>query len=167
MKPTASNIILSSLQIEQKTKRIAFQILENHINETELILVGVEKSGFAFAQAIAEQLQKISKLDIKLGSISINKKNPIEAVQTSLKADTYRHKAVVIVDDVLHSGATLIYAVKHFLEVPLKQLKTAVLVDRSHKRFPVKADYKGVSLSTSLQETVQVKFGKNAYVSLY
>lgn len=160
------NIILNAKQIEQKTRRIAFQILEDHLDETEIILVGIQKSGFAFAQAIALQLNKISSLKVFLGSLQVNKKNPIEAIKTSLLKEEYQNKAVVIVDDVLNSGATLIYAVKHFLEVPLKQLKTAVLVDRSHKKYPVKANYKGVSLSTSLQETVQVNFGEDAKVVL-
>ena len=72
--------------------------------------------------------------------------------------EEYTHQAVVLVDDVLSSGATLIYGVKHFLEVPLKQLKTAVLVNRNHKKFPIKADFKGLSLSTSLQEHIEVSF---------
>lgn len=163
----SGNSILNTAQIQQKTKRIAFQILEDHIHETEIVIVGIKKSGFAFAEAIVAQLKEISSLNIKLGSVSINKRNPIEDLETSLLVEEYKGKSVVIVDDVLNSGATLIYAVKHFLAVPLKQLKTAVLVDRSHKKFPVKANYKGLSLSTSLQETVQVKFGKNANVSLY
>jgi pyrimidine operon attenuation protein/uracil phosphoribosyltransferase len=55
----------------------------------------------------------------------------------------------------VNSGTTLIYAVRHFLNVP-KKFKTAVLVDRNHKKYPVKADFKGISLSTSLLEHVQV-----------
>jgi pyrimidine operon attenuation protein/uracil phosphoribosyltransferase len=62
----------------------------------------------------------------------------------------------VLIDDVLNSGTTLIYGVRHFLDVPLKKFKTAVLVDRNHKQYPVKADFKGLSLSTSLRENVQV-----------
>jgi len=77
------------------------------------------------------------------------------------------NKSVVLVDDVLNSGTTLIYGVHHFLRTPLKQLKTAVLVNRNHKKYPVKADYKGISLSTSLQEHVHVKFqAKNDMVYL-
>ncbi|MFO7721309.1 MAG: phosphoribosyltransferase family protein, partial [Gillisia sp.] len=81
-------------------------------------------------------------------------------IETSLPSSAYINKSIVLTDDVLNSGATLIYGVKHFLEVPLKQFKTAVLVDRSHKKFPVKADFKGISLSTSFNEMVQVHFSK-------
>jgi pyrimidine operon attenuation protein/uracil phosphoribosyltransferase len=66
----------------------------------------------------------------------------------------------------LYSGTTLIYGVKHFLEAPLKQFKTAVLVDRNHKKYPVKADFKGISLSTSLNENVAVVFAKNRVTAI-
>jgi len=96
-----------------------------------------------------------------LCSVTINKKQPISPVTTSLKPEEYKNKPLVLVDDVLHSGTTLIYGVKHFLDVPLKRFKTAVLVDRNHKKYPVKADYKGISLSTSMNENVVVVFDKN------
>ena len=167
MKESNISIILNAKQIQQKTKRIAYQILEDHLNEEELVVVGIQKSGYAFAQALVNELEHISTLKISLGSLSINKKNPLETIESSLKIADLEQKSIVIVDDVLNSGATLIYAVKYFLGVPLKQLKTAVLVDRSHKKYPVKADYKGVSLSTSLNEMVQVEFGDKANVQLY
>ena len=89
----------------------------------------------------------------------MDKTNPLKSgVTTSMKQEEFIDKSVVIVDDVLNSGTTLIYGVHHFLKTPLKQLKTAVLVNRNHKKYPVKADYKGISLSTSLQEHVNVRF---------
>ena len=92
----------------------------------------------------------------------MDKTNPLlTGVKTSIPEDEYANKSVVLVDDVLNSGTTLIYGVHHFLRVPLKQLKTAVLVNRNHKKYPVKADYKGISLSTSLQEQVKVEFKTN------
>ena len=95
----------------------------------------------------------------------MNKKNPLEGVTTSIKSDDYQNKVVVLVDDVLNSGLTLIYGVKHFLEVPLKKLTTAVLVNRNHKNYPIKADFKGISLSTSLQEHVSVDFSEGNYIA--
>ena len=100
--------------------------------------------------------------------VYINKQNVNTPITTSLSIDQYKNKGLVLVDDVLNSGTTLIYGVKHFLEVPLKKLKTAVLIDRNHKKYPVKADFKGISLSTSLKEHVQVVFeekGDYAYLS--
>ena len=95
--------------------------------------------------------------------VMIDKKNPIEPITTSLESKIYKNKSLVLVDDVLHSGTTLIYGIKHFLQVPLKQFNTAVLVDRNHKKYPVKADFKGISLSTSINENVSVVFEKGNY----
>ena len=92
--------------------------------------------------------------------VMIDKKNPILPITTSLETEAYKNKSLVLVDDVLHSGTTLIYGIKHFLQVPLKQFNTAVLVDRNHKKYPVKADFKGISLSTSINENVSVVFEK-------
>ena len=156
----ASNIILNNQQIEHKIKRIAYQIYESNLNETDLILAGISKSGFLFAKRLKTILEQISDLKIELCEVKIDKKNPLKKIETSLPSSAYINKSIVLTDDVLNSGATLIYGVKHFLEVPLKQFKTAVLVDRSHKNFPVKADFKGISLSTSFNEMVQVRFSK-------
>lgn len=155
-----SNKILNNEQIQHKIKRIAYQIYESNIDETELVLAGIAKDGFVFAKRLKTVLEEISNLKITLCEVKIDKKNPLKGVKTSLSASDYQDKSIVLTDDVLNSGTTLIYGIKHFLEVPLKQFKTAVLVDRSHKKYPVKADFKGISLSTSLNETVKVNFSK-------
>jgi pyrimidine operon attenuation protein/uracil phosphoribosyltransferase len=157
---SSKNIILNSEQIEHKIRRIAFQIYESNFEESELILAGISKSGFLFAKKLKTVLEEISDLKISLCEVQVDKKNPLNPVKTSLPSSIYKDKSIVLTDDVLNSGTTLIYGVKHFLEVPLKRFKTAVLVDRSHKKYPVKADFKGISLSTSLSETVQVHFAK-------
>tara|TARA_R100001369_G_scaffold21881_1_gene39647 strand:+ start:17986 stop:18486 length:501 start_codon:yes stop_codon:yes gene_type:complete len=156
----SSNKILNHEQIEHKIKRIAYQIYESNVDETELILAGIAKNGFLFANRIKQVLEEISDLKITLCEVLIDKKNPLKPIKTSLNSEEYKDRSIVLIDDVLNSGTTLIYGIKHFLEVPLKQFKTAVLVDRSHKKYPVKADFKGISLSTSLNETVKVNFSK-------
>ncbi|WP_339917554.1 phosphoribosyltransferase domain-containing protein [Yeosuana marina] len=150
------NIILTHNQINNKIRRIAFQIYENNVNEKEIILAGIDKNGFIFAKKLKTALQKISDINPILCKVSINKKNPLEDIKTSLPSNEYENKSLILVDDVLNSGTTLIYGVKHFLNVPLKQFKTSVLVNRNHKKYPVKADFKGISLSTSLHEHVHI-----------
>lgn len=145
---------------------MAYQIYEANVSEKELVIAGISKSGYVLAERINEVLSEISDLKCTLCEVKINKKNPLDKIEVSLQEEDYKNKSVVLIDDVLNSGSTLIYGVKYFLTVPLKQLNTAVLVDRSHKRFPVKADFKGISLSTSLNETVQVYFGKKDKVVL-
>jgi pyrimidine operon attenuation protein/uracil phosphoribosyltransferase len=162
------NIILTHKEIAHKTKRIAYQIYETFSNEEEVILAGIASNGYIFAQKIAAELAQISDLKVTLCEVKINKQNPKDGITTSIPKETYENKGLVLIDDVLNSGTTLIYGVKHFLEVSLSKFKTAVLVDRNHKKYPVKADFKGISLSTSLQEHIQVVFEENdsyAYLS--
>lgn len=151
-------LILDHIQINHKIKRIAYQIYESNVDAGEIILAGIAHNGFELAKKLEEELKKISDLNLKLCEVKVNKKNPLEVVKTSLSPEDYQNKSLVLIDDVLNSGTTLIYGVRHFLDVPLKQFKTAVLVDRSHKKYPVKADFKGISLSTSIHEMVKVTF---------
>ena len=160
------SIILSNEQINYKIKRIAFEIYENNINEKTIILAGISKNGFVIAQKLKVVLEDISDIKAILCEVKMNKKKPLDDIMTSLKTEEYKGQSLVLIDDVLSSGTTLMYAVKHFLQVPLKQFKTAVLVNRNHKKYPIKADFKGISLSTSLQEHIKVEFNKNS-VSAY
>lgn len=164
----SNNIILTHQEVEHKIKRIAYQIYETFVNEEEVVIAGIASNGFLFAEKIAAALSSISTLKVSICEVKVNKQNPQEVIQTSLTPDEYKNKGLVLVDDVLNSGTTLIYAVRHFLDVPLKKFKTAVLVDRNHKKYPVKADFKGISLSTSLLEHVQVVFNSESgdYASL-
>ncbi len=157
---TTDNIILNEKQTQQKIKRIAYQIYEANSNETEVILAGINGNGFLLTQQIGAILNEISNLKVTICNVFIDKKNPLASITTSISEKAYTNKPLVLIDDVLNSGTTLIYGVKHFLEVPLKRFKTAVLVNRNHKKYPIKADFKGLSLSTSIQEHVQVEFSK-------
>jgi pyrimidine operon attenuation protein/uracil phosphoribosyltransferase len=161
------SIILTDQQITDKIRRIAYQIYESNTKEKEVIIAGIKQNGFILAQRIAGVLRDISTLEVKLCEVEMDKKKPREEITSSLDADQYRNKSLVLVDDVLNSGTTLIYAARHFLDVPLKRFKTVVLVNRNHKKYPIKADFKGLSLSTSLQEHIHVEFkdkGSVAYL---
>lgn len=151
-------LILNKTQIAHKIKRMAYQVYETNVNETEVVIAGIKENGFILAQKIKTEVENISPIKVILCEVYIDKKNPTNSVSTSLKPEKYINKSLLLVDDVLHSGTTLIYGVKHFLDVPLKQFKTAVLVDRNHKKYPIKADFKGISLSTSLNENINVIF---------
>lgn len=157
----SQNIILNHQEINHKIKRIAYQIYETFADEDTIILAGIANNGYILAQMISAVLKDISTLKVTLCEVKIDKQNPFNAITTSVSKEAYTNKGIVLVDDVLNSGTTLIYGVKHFLEVPVKKFKTAVLVDRNHKKFPVKADFKGISLSTSSKEHVHVVFEEN------
>lgn len=158
-----SNQILSHEQIIHKIKRIAYQIYETFVDQDEIVIAGITSGGYLLAEEIAKQLGHIAPFKIHLCKVVMDKEALLQPVETSLSSEVYKGKALILVDDVLNSGGTLIYAVKHFLDVPLKKFKTVVLVDRNHKRYPVKADFKGISLSTSLQEHVSFTIKNGRY----
>jgi len=160
-----NNIILDNTQINQKVKRIAYQIYESNSSEKEVIIAGIVGNGFTFSKKIASVLEEISTITVTLCEVIIDKKKPLQPITTSISVNEYKNKPLVLVDDVLNSGTTLIYGIKHFLEVPLKRFKTAVLVNRNHKKYPVKADFKGISLSTSIKEHVQVEFNETTAIA--
>lgn len=157
----SANKILTHTEIDHKIKRIAFQIYETFVEEESIVIAGIASNGYVFAEKIARVLQTIAPLEVILCEVKMNKQNPNSEISTSISKEAYQNKGIVLVDDVLNSGSTLMYGVKHFLEVPVKKFKTAVLVDRNHKKYPIKVDFKGISLSTSSLEHVTVVFDEN------
>lgn len=155
------NKILNTDQIKKIVKRIAYQIQENNLEYSEIILIGVYNNGYMLAKIIEKELKQISKSSIKLISIKINKENPLDKIDLDYKKEYLKNKSIVLIDDVLHTGRTLIYCVKHLLDMSPINFNTVVLVDRNHKKFPIKVDFKGISLSTSMSEHVEVVFEKN------
>ena len=156
---------MDATDIRKTIKRIAYQIYETHFEESQLILAGIAHNGVILAERIQE-LERISDIEVIFVEIKVDKKNPINPIVLSEKLAVCENKAVVVVDDVLNTGSTLIYAVTHFLSIRLKKLQTAVLVNRNHKNFPIKGDFKGISLSTSTKEHIHVAFGDKEGVFL-
>ena len=153
--------ILEQDQIDKIIKRIAYQILENNSQELEIFLIGIKNNGYVLAELIYHQLKQISNLNITLYSIQINKKDPLKSIEHNFDLKKMKNKSIVLIDDVLNSGRTLLYGVKFLLDIPLSNFNTAVLIDRNHKKYPIKIDFKGISLSTSIEENVSVVFEKN------
>lgn len=150
-------VVLDKAEVQAKVSRMAWQIYEEFYREESIILAGIAQRGYQLARLLARELENISELRIDLRLLYIDKEQPLQnAPRLEPAQPDFENRSVVVIDDVLKSGATLIYGVRFFLDFPVKAIKTAVLVDRSHKRFPVKADFKGLSLSTSLQEHVNV-----------
>lgn len=160
--------ILDTRQIDQKLNRLAFEVYENNFSEKELLVVGIEGNGYKVARHLGEKLKNISPIRIKMGKIAVNKDKPWEGEpEIDFAEKDFVNKTIILVDDVLNSGKTLMYAVKLFLDKPVKKINTVVLVDRSHTRFPVKADYVGLSLSTTLQEHIEADFSKKEKEAVY
>ena len=149
--------ILDDTAINQKIRRLGWEIYEDNLKEKEIVIVGISGRGEVLASILSKIIEDISSIKIKLGTISLDKDSPYQSeVVIDLNIEDYTNKVVILIDDVLNSGKTLMYASKYFLTTPLVKLSTAVLVERSHNRFPVKADYIGLSLATTLQEYIKV-----------
>lgn len=155
--PTKKTLILNKTQIQQKSRRIAYQILEDNFEEQSIILVGIALRGYTFAQRLQKILQEIApEKAIELIKVNIEKSKRTLEATTDQPVEIANNKAIVIVDDVLNSGRTLAYALGVFINVPLKKMRTAVLIDRSHHSFPIFSDFYGLKLSTILKEHVTV-----------
>jgi len=149
--------ILDIKAVNQKLNRLAWQVYEHNSDEKEIIVVGIANRGLKIAKQLAMNIESISKIKTTIGHLELDKDNPYnKEVSINLTSDDYLDKVVILCDDVLNSGKTLMYAAKHFLTTPLAKLSTVVLVDRNHNRYPIKADYVGLSLATTLQEYVTV-----------
>ncbi|OUU47146.1 MAG: phosphoribosyltransferase [Flavobacteriaceae bacterium TMED68] len=136
--------------------RIAYQIYESNFEEDTVFIVGIGKKGEVLSSLIGKSLNSISKIKVEFITLNIDKKNPLNNVNSDKPISILKHSSVVVVDDVLNTGSTLMYAVSYFLKVPVKSIKTAVMVNRNHKKFPVKVDFKGISLATTMNEHISV-----------
>jgi len=149
-------LILNKKQIQQRIDRMAYQILEDNLGEEELIMAGIVDKGFVIAQRLKKVLESISEIKVTLMKIEINKDISHLEAKTDLDLDLVANKVVILVDDVVNSGRALAYGLGVFLDIPLKKLRTLVLIDRSHRNFPVSPDFTGLELATILKEHVDV-----------
>jgi len=149
--------ILDIKAVNQKLNRLAWQVYEHNSDAEEIIVVGIANRGLRIAKQLAKNIESISKIKTTIGHLELDKDNPYnKEVSINLTSDDYIEKVVILCDDVLNSGKTLMYAAKHFLSTPLSKLSTVVLVDRNHNLYPIKSDYVGLSLATTLKEYINV-----------
>ncbi|MES2458282.1 MAG: phosphoribosyltransferase family protein [Bacteroidota bacterium] len=149
-------LILDKKQIQQKINRIAYQILEDNLDEKEIVLAGIWDRGYKLALRLKKVLSKISDLKIIMLKIDLDRLSSKLIANTDLDESQWRDKVIILVDDVLNSGKTLAYGLGVFLNTPHKKIRTVVLVDRSHKIFPIATDFVGMQLATILKEHVDV-----------
>lgn len=148
---------LDETKTNQKIKRLAYQIYENNFEEKEIILAGIDGQGYVFATLLEKYLNEISQIKISIAKLKFDKMSNFQPdIEVISEVDTFKNKTVILIDDVLNTGKTLAFCLRPFLSIPLQKLQVAVLVDRSHPKYPISADYVGYSLSTTLTEHVQV-----------
>lgn len=154
--PSNQVLVLDKVQIQQKINRIAYQILEDNLEEKEIVIAGIWDRGFKVAKRLSDKLSEISALKVELLRVDIERKASKLIAKTDLDETHWKGKVIILVDDVLNSGKTLAYGLGVFLNTPHKKIRTVVLVDRSHKIFPIATDFVGLELATILKEHVDV-----------
>jgi pyrimidine operon attenuation protein/uracil phosphoribosyltransferase len=155
-------LVLSHLQVNQRINRIAYELYESNFEEEKIILVGIANRGYILAKRLQAVLATICELKVELVELKMHKDLPLEhPINMSIEGSAINEQAVVLVDDVLNTGRTLIYAVNHLLMSTPKRLSTVVLVNRRHRRFPIRADFAGLTLSTTLQEHIDVELSND------
>ncbi len=160
--------LLGPDQIRKKIMRLSYEIAENNYEEPELIVAGINNRGMEFARLLVTELEKIGKMPLVLAHLRLSPASPIDnSITIDTPVERLRDKAILIVDDVANTGRTLFYACKPLMEVVPKKVEIAVLVDRKHKSFPIRVDYVGLSLATTLQENIDVQFEEGRQVSVF
>ena len=155
-----SNIILNSNQISQKIKRLSYELYENNLEEKKVVLFGINSNGNILSSRIKKNLDNLFPADIESYKLKIDVDNS-KSNKLDLTRDSLNEKVVIIVDDVLNSGKTIAYSINLILPFYPKKIEVAVLVDRSHKKFPILAKYSGVKLNTTINEHVKIDLKKN------
>lgn len=151
------SIILNEFDSDLKIRRMANQILEHNFNEATVVLVGIESCGLQLAKSLAKHILNDSGQSIPVFSLKINKQTPeLGAIQSNLTPEQSKKAVVVVVDDVQNTGRTMMYACAYFLNMDVKSVQSAVLIDRRHNTYPVRADFIGLSLATMLHDHVEV-----------
>lgn len=155
------NQVLDHKKIIRICNRLAYQIIENSENKKSIILVGIKEKGYEVSKLIMQELNKICSNKIILRHIEIDKTSPKNSLKCNLESTFKSSEKVFLIDDVLNTGKTLMYSVNKLLDYDFNSIKTVVLIDRNHKKFPVKVDFKGISLSTNYDDIVKLNFKKN------
>lgn len=149
--------ILGTNDIAEKTTRIAYQIFEDNFEEDSIVFAGIAERGYVFAERLSQKYSEISGKEVQLLRLDIDKGSSSLKGSANRDIEVARDKVVVLIDDVLNSGRTLAYGLGIFLNIPLKKMRIAVLIDRNHRRFPIVSDFAGLELSTVLNEHVLVQ----------
>ncbi len=165
---SAKTLVLDSTKVNQKIRRIAYEIFENNFKEKSFVLAGIDGQGYSLAKLIASDLEKISELPVHVVKVSLDKLAPQQSeVVLDVDKKDFKKKCIILVDDVLNTGRTLAYGMKPFLVTEVKKIEVAVLVNRSHTLFPITPTYTGYELTTMLNDHVEVVLGKKPAVYLH
>ena len=161
-------VILDEISIDRKIKRLSYEIFERNLNNKKLLLVGIKKNGFVLAKLIQKELSEICKIKIDVTQVFVDKQKPFnECVIYNNNIETYRNTSIIVIDDVCSTGKTMMYVVSSLISNFTSTISTLVLVDRKHHNFPIKTDYVGIEVSTTLRQFIQVELEANKVAYLF
>ncbi len=164
---TEKTLILDQRHVQQKIKRMAFEIYEHNFHERSIVVAGIDGQGYILAQLLITEVQLISPLDVKLVKVTLDKLTPSQSeVKLDCDIKSVKKKCIILVDDVLNTGRTFAYGMKPFLSVEVRKIETAVLVNRSHTLFPIYPQYTGYALATTIKDHVEVNLREETAVYL-
>ena len=160
-------VVLDADRISRSLTRIAHEILERNRGVEELALVGIRTRGVPLARRLAHAIRDITRDEVPTGALDITLYRD-DLMRTAVGAQPVIHKTeipfsiddkkILLVDDVLYTGRTIRAALDALIEFGRpKAIQLVVLVDRGHRELPIKADYVGKNLPTSLSQSVQVR----------
>jgi pyrimidine operon attenuation protein / uracil phosphoribosyltransferase len=154
--------ILNQEQIKQKIKRMAIEIYEHHSEEKVVYLAGINTKGYELALLLEQEIKNLSPLKCVIMRIKVEPSAPT-TYPVVLQPDNLNleNAVIIIADDVCNTGRTVFYSFKCLLDFLPKKLEVAVLVERSHKCFPVHVDIVGLKLATTINEDIEVLIGVN------
>jgi len=156
--------IMNHQQIERKINRLAFQIIEHTYGIQTVYIGGVQGNGYVLAEKMIRFIQQQSDQQFVLFEIALHKHHPLQhSIAISIPEQTLNQQTVFLVDDVINSGKTMQYALMKIIQQPVHEVYTAVLIDRQHRKFPIQANFFGLSLSTTLQNHINVSLADNHY----
>ena len=160
----AGRVVLNGPDINRALTRISHEILERNKGADDLVLLGIPSRGVPLARRVAEKISSVEGYDVPVGSLDITmyrddlRLKPARTLMpTEIPPGGVDGKTVVLIDDVLFSGRTIRAALDALNDVGRPQaVQLAVLVDRGHRELPIRADFVGKNLPTSLVERVSV-----------
>ncbi len=153
--------ILTPLQIEQKIRRMAYEVYERNFTEKEIVIAGIVGEGYEFAKRLSAEISRISPMEVRLIELRFDVHAPKQSyIDFGNDEVVLEDHVVVVADVVLNTARTMTFSLQPFLQKGVRKLQVAVVVDRSHRLYPVSADYVGYSLSTTINEHVQVILSK-------
>lgn len=160
-----TNIVLNADDIEKKIKRLSYQIIEKNFNKKDIIIIGIQSNGKYLSERIKGYVMEYSDIKVSLYDMELDKKNFLfKKCTPELIYDHINNNIIVFIDDVMNSAGTLMYAINKILSYHPKDIQIGVLIERTHKSFPLSANFKGLELSTSEFEHVEVRLNESPKV---